>query len=148
MSRLSLLWCTTLALAGCHLPEREAALTPLAENQPFNYVDLLARARSQATTALEAFYVDAWSDLESVAIGLEQTARLLPKSNNVPTAVKDRIGPETDQLKLDARKLGDAARAKDAMAVNTVLQRIFVRIRELRVDEKIPPPQAPPEPGE
>ena len=101
---------------------RKGILWP--EGQPFTYAELVIRARNQATTGLEAFYVDGWSDLEAVATGLEQTARLLPKSTEVPLSVKDRLGSETDQLQKDAKKLGEAARAKNAKEVNEILQRI------------------------
>jgi hypothetical protein len=140
MPRTSLLFATALLLSGCHLPEREAALTPLPEGQPFTYAELVTRARNQATTALEAFYVDGWTDLETIATGLDQTARLLPKSNDIPASVKDRLGKDTDQLRQDAKELGKAARAKDSKAVNEILQRINVRIRDLRVEEKTPEP--------
>ena len=143
MSRACLILCTGLLLTGCHLPEREAALTPLPEGQPFAYGELVSRARNQATTALESFYVDAWTELETIATGLDQTARLLPKSNEIPATVKDRLGKDADQLRQDAKKLGEAARARDSKAVNEILQRINVRVRELSVDQKLPSPKLP-----
>jgi hypothetical protein len=133
-----------LLIAGCVAPEREAALRPLPEGQPFRYLDLLARARSQATTALEAFYVDNWIDVADAAAALEQTSRFLPKTNEIPASLKDRLAAECEQLHKDAVKLGDAARAKDVRAVNEAIQRITLRIRDLRPSETIPAPVPPP----
>jgi hypothetical protein len=140
MSRQVVSFLAVIILVGCHLPEREAALIPLPEGQPVAYVELLARARAQATTALEAFYVDGWTDVQAAAAALEQTARLLPKSTEIPTSVKERLAGESEQLRQDAIKLGEAARAKNAKTVNETLQRISLRVRDLRVEEKAPPP--------
>ena len=146
MSRMSLLLATAVVLiAGCRIPpEREAVLRPLPEGQAFRYPELLGRARTQATAALEAFYIDAWPDLQDAAAGLEQTARFLPKTAEVPSSFKGGIAGEAEHLRQDAVKLGDAARAKDAAAVNTVLQRINTRIRALRGDDRTPMPTPPP----
>jgi hypothetical protein len=144
MSRASLLFAALVLIAGCRVPpEREAVLRPLPEGQAFRYPELLGRARTQATAALEAFYIDAWPDLEDAAVGLEQTARFLPKTAEIPVAYKDRIGAEAEQLRQDALKLGEFARAKNAIAVNTVLQRINLRIRAMRSDDKTPVPMPP-----
>lgn len=145
MSRTSLLLGTALVLiAGCRVPpEREAVLRLPADGQPFRYPELLGRARLQATAALEAFYIDAWPDLRDAAVGLEQTARFLPKTAEIPPPLKDRIASEAEQLRLDALKLGDAARARDAGAVNAALQSINLRIRALRADAGQPAPAPP-----
>ncbi len=147
MSRTSfaLLAVLTIALtiAGCRLPEHEAVIKPLPEGQSFTYQDLMVRARAQAMAAVEAFYIDAWADLGDAAAALEQTSRFLPKATQIPDALKDKLGSETELLRQDATKLGDAARAKDARAVNDALQRINLRIRELRAEDKMPPPVPP-----
>ncbi len=146
MSRPSVLLCAALVVvAGCRLPERET-LRALPENGPgYRYAELIARARSQATIALEAFYVDNWLDLEDASASLEQTARFLAKGSEIPAVLQDRVGPEADQLRRDAIKLGEASRKRDARAVNETLQRINLRIRELRIDQGPPPPApAPP----
>jgi hypothetical protein len=143
MPRTSLLLLAPLLFAGCYLPDREASLRPLPEGQSFTYQELLTRARNQATAALEAFYIDHWADLEEAASALEQTARFLPKTTAIPAGIKDKLGGETDELRKDAVKLGDSARARDPRATNDSLQRINLRIRELRVDEKKPAPVPP-----
>ena len=143
MSRTSLVLLAVLTIAGCRLPEHEAVIKPLPEGQSYAYQDLLVRARAQAMAAVEAFYIDAWADLGDAAAALEQTSRFLPKTTQIPDAIKDKLGAETEQLRKDATKLGDAARAKDVRAANDALQRINLRIRELRVEDKAPPPVPP-----
>ena len=121
-----------LALAGCRLPEREG-MNPLPENAPpLEYDEMLGRARGQASSALDAYYVDGWLDLEQAAQRLEQSARLLPKSTHVPEALKPKLEAESDQLRQDAAKLLEAARAKNATGANEAIQRITQRIRQLR----------------
>jgi hypothetical protein len=144
VSRTSLFLGAALLFAGCRLPDRELTLRPLPEGQPFTYLELMSRARNQATTALEAFYVDGWTDVSDAAAALEQTARLLPRSMEVPATVKDRLPTDAEQLRQEAVKLGEAARAKNVKTVNEALQRVNLRIRELRADDGTPPPTAPP----
>ena len=138
MLRVSSCWLLLIVfVTGCRLTEREGA-NPLPENAaPLTYIEMVNRARGQATTALDAYYVDAWLDLEQTAQRLEQTARLLPKTTHIPDAFKTKVEPESDQLRQDAVKLLDAARAKNATQVNEVMQRINQRIRQLRPTEPI-----------
>jgi hypothetical protein len=125
-----------VVLAGCRISEREG-LNPLPENAaPLPYTEMVSRAHGQASSALDAFYVDAWIDLEQAAQRLEQTARLLPNSTEIPEAFKTKVGPESEALRVDANKLLEAARAKNATQVNETMLRINRRIRELRVAEK------------
>jgi len=60
----------------------------------------------------------------------------LPKSTQIPDAFKTKVESESDALRKDAVKLFNAARAKDAPQVNETMQRINLRIRELRPAEK------------
>src|ERR1051325_180086 len=125
-----------IILAGCALTEHEGA-KPLPENAPpLPYAEMLNRARGQAGSALDAFYLDAWRDLEQAAERLEQTARLLPSSTNIPDTFKVKIGSESKLLRQDAQKLIDAARTKNAAQANDAMQRINQRIRALRPMEK------------
>ncbi|MSQ94125.1 MAG: hypothetical protein EXR98_06160 [Gemmataceae bacterium] len=125
------------ALAGCRVIEREGA-NPLPENTaPLAYSDMVNRARGQASSALDAFYVDAWLDLEQAAQRLEQTARLLPKTTQIPEAFKSKVETESDLLRKDATKLLEAAHAKNAPQANEAMQRINQRVRELRAQEKV-----------
>jgi hypothetical protein len=124
-----------VGLAGCRLTEREG-MNPLPEDgPPLTYSEMVNRARGQATTALDAYYIDAWLDLEQVAQRLEQSARLLPKATHIPEAFKTKVEPEAQLLRQDAVKLHEAARAKNATQVNETLQRINQRIRQLRPAE-------------
>lgn len=124
------------AVVGCRLPEREG-MNPLPENAPpLAYDEMITRARGQASSALDAYYIDAWMDLEQAAMRLEQSARLLPKSTHIPEALKAKVEPEADLLRQDAVKLLEAARAKNAAAANESIQRIIQRVRQMRAPEK------------
>jgi hypothetical protein len=126
-----------IVIFGCTLAEREGAM-PLPENAaPLSYVEMINRARWQASSALDAFYIDAWKDLEQAAMRLEQSARLLPKSTNVPEPFKAKLAPESEMLRQDAQKLLDAARAQNAAQANEAMQRINQRLRMLRPLEKL-----------
>jgi hypothetical protein len=116
--------------SGCCLKEKEA-LRPLPEEGTFAFEDLLARVRVQATTAVEAFYIDDWTELEEVAKALEQSARFLPQTTQQPAALKD-LGKSAKQLRHEAAQLGEAARAKNVEAANTALQRMTLQVRLLK----------------
>ncbi len=136
MTRPCLVLCATLLVAaGCRLPPDGEALRALPEHRVFSYDELLYRARAQATAAVEAFYLDSWRDLEDAAAALEQTAHFLPKTTNIPASLKDKLEPEARALRDDAAKLGDAARARSVAQVNETLQRINLKVRQLRPRE-------------
>ncbi len=121
-----------VSMVGCLIAEREG-MNPLPENAaPLSYEEMVNRARGQASSALDAYYIDAWLDLEQAAQRLEQSARLLPKSTHIPDAFKTKVQAESDQLHQDAAKLVEAARAKNATAANDAMLRITQRIRQLR----------------
>lgn len=121
-----------IGVTGCRAIEREGA-NPLPENGPaLAYADMVNRARGQAGAAHDAFFIDAWLDVEQAAQRLEQTARLLPKTTNIPDGFKTKVEREADLLRKDAVNLLEAARAKNATQVNEALQRINQRVRQLR----------------
>lgn len=118
---------------GCQAPPQRAAVVALPEDSaPLPFTDLVTRARAQAMTALEAYYVDHWAEVEDAARGLEQTARFLHRATNVPPARQGDLGPRTDTLADAARQLREAAKNKAGEQVNAVLQRINAQVRELR----------------
>jgi hypothetical protein len=124
-----------LLVAGCQLPADRLPLKPLPEDgPPLPYAELLTRARLQAGQATEAFYVNKWTDLEDAAKGLEQTARFLPKATDVPVKQKDSLPVSAGDLGKEAGKLREAAKAKVAKQANEILQRIHLKIRELRLE--------------
>lgn len=124
-------------VVACRLPPDRQVMQPLPENgQEFAYSEILSRARAQATTALEAFYVDNWTDLETVASSLEQSARFLPRATQPPAAFKDKIGLEADILKREAERLRAAAKARDVAGTAEALQRIHFKIRALKPPDK------------
>jgi hypothetical protein len=136
MVRALCLCLLSLAVTGCQSPPEQVPLKPLPEDgnlvQPF--ADLATRARVQASAANEAFFVNRWSDLEDAARGLEQTARFLGRSSDVPARHKDLLPVEAGDLGKEANKLRDAAKAQDATKANESLQQINLKVRELRPD--------------
>lgn len=133
MRRVVCVGLCALAVAACRLPPDRQVLKPLPEEgQVFAYSEILSRARAQATTALEAFYVDNWTDIEAAATGLEQTARFLPRAIEPPADFKGKLEGEADFLGREASKLRDAAKAKNVATAADTLQRIHFKIRSLR----------------
>ena len=123
-------------LVGCQLPPERVPLKPLPDDGPPQpYVDLVNRARAQATAANEAFYINNWPDLEDAAKGLELTARVLSKAAEVPTKHKDSLPTEAGDLSKDASKLREAAKAQDVRQTTETLQRINLKVRELRPED-------------
>ena len=123
-------------LVGCRVVEREGML-PLPENgAALTYNEMLGRARNQSGAALDAFYIDSWADLDQAATRLEESAKLLPKTTQIPDAFKTKLPGEADSLRQDAAKLQEAARAKNAAQSNEAMQRINQRIRQLRPADK------------
>jgi hypothetical protein len=136
MKRLLLVGCLTLSACGCQLPPERVPLQRLPENgPPLPYAELLTRARAQATFATESFYVNRWSDLEDAAKGLEQTARFLARADDVPARQKDVLPVVSGDLGKEAGKLREAAVAKDVKQANDILQRVHLKVRELRLDQ-------------
>jgi hypothetical protein len=122
-----------LCVAGCRLPAERVPLRSLPEDvQPLPYGELLTRARLQATAATEAFYINQWTDLEDAARGLEQTAQFLGKALEVPANHKDSLAGEADTLREEASKLREAAKTREVKQTNEILQRINLKVRELR----------------
>jgi hypothetical protein len=135
MSRIALILALASVGAGCQLPPERPAPPPLLEDAPpLPYAQLLTRARQQATAATEAFYVNRWTDLEDDAKGLEQTARFLKKATDVPTSHASTLGNDAEALRADAAKLRESARSQNAGQINEIMQRINLKVRELRID--------------
>ncbi len=122
-----------LLLVGCQLPPERLPLMPLPEDgPPLSFEETVTRARAQAMTGTEAFYVNRWGDLEDAARGLEQTARFLTKATDVPARHRDTLPVQAGDLGKEALKLREAAKTKDAKTANELLQRIHLKVRELR----------------
>ena len=123
-------------LVGCQLPPERVPLKPLPEDGPAQpYADLVGRARAQATAANEAFYINNWPDLEDAAKGLELTARVLGKAADVPLKHKNTLSNESADLTKEAAKLREVAKAQDVRQTTETLQRINLKIRELRPED-------------
>jgi hypothetical protein len=122
-----------LAALGCQAPPQRQAVATLPEDTPAQpFADLVGRARQQAMTALESYYVDHWAEVEDAAKALEQSARFLRRATDVPPGRQGDLSLRTESLALAAKQLGDAAKAKSSDQVNAILQRINAQVRELR----------------
>jgi hypothetical protein len=132
--RAVLAGCLALTLCSCQVPAERAALPPLPEKvSSVPYAELLTRLRTQAKQATEAFYIDSWTELEEAAKGIELTARYLPKADDVPAKHKDTLAVAASDLGKEANRLREAAVAKSVKKSTTALQRIQLKIRELRL---------------
>jgi hypothetical protein len=121
-----------LPVCSCQAPEK-VPIAPLPENGAnIPFADILQRARLQAGAATEAFYINQWADLETAAIGIEQAARLLPRATEVPLRHQDRLADISTDLAKDAQQLLQAAKGQDVKLTNETLQRINLKVRELR----------------
>jgi hypothetical protein len=131
-----LLSTTLLVLVGCAVPAERMPLQPLPENgQVLPYEDLLTRARRQASAANDAFYLDHWGELEDIAKGIEQTARFLAKADDVPKTKKDILTEVSGDLAKNAKKLREAAAAKNVKETGDAIRLIYDKIRDLRLKE-------------
>src|SRR5262245_15882294 len=120
-------------LAGCQSVPEPLKIQPLpADGQPLAYADAIQRARTLATSATEAFYVDRWPEVESAAVNLEETARILPKSPDVPPTLRASLDAHSTALLADVQILRESAKKKDEDKTNEVLQRIHLRVRKMR----------------
>jgi hypothetical protein len=135
MNRALVLAILFIPLTGCQLPSERTPLRALPEDgPPLPYAELLTRARLQATTATEAFYVNKWAELDEAASALAQTARYLEKATDVPARHKDTLPVAAGDLGKDATNLREAAKEQDVKKAGEILQRIHLKVRELRLE--------------
>jgi hypothetical protein len=136
MSRALGIGLLLLAAAGCQLPPERASVRLLPEDTPpLPYAELLTRARQQITASTEAFQLNRWEDLEEAARGLEQTGRFFLKAIDVPAKYKDNLPVKAGDLGKEATLLVGAGKAKDVKQANEILQRISLKVRELRLED-------------
>jgi hypothetical protein len=120
-------------LAGCQVPPEPLPVQPVPDNgKVLEYTEVVNRARLQATAANEAFYVDKWKELEDAAGALELTAGYLAKASKVPDKQREKLASNATDLSKQATELREAAKAQDVKRVNDLLQRIHLKVRELR----------------
>lgn len=125
--------CLVLAAAGCALPpERQPPKMLPDDAPPMTYTDLVRRAGDQAISATEYLHIDRWADIEDTAKGLEQTAKLLTKATEVPAQHRDRLPVYASDLGKEASSLQDAAKSRNVKLTNESLQRLNLKVRELR----------------
>jgi len=132
-----LLCCTILVgLSGCRLPPDREPYRPLPENGArYSYGELLSRLHSQANAAMDAFFVDAWVELDDAASGIDQTARFLAKADDPPDRLKTNLVQQCSLLQKEADRLGEAARKKNADVATESLQRLTLQIRQLKAKD-------------
>jgi hypothetical protein len=125
-----------LFVLGCQsVSDKTASIQPLPDNAPPPpYQDLLSRARNQSSLATESFFINNWAELEDAAKGLEQTSRLMSKSTEIPENKKELITAVSSDLNREAIKLKEACKTKNEAEVNSQLQKITLKIRELRIN--------------
>lgn len=120
-------------LVGCRMPPDREPFKPLPEDgAKYSYGELLSRLHSQANAAMDAFFVDAWTDLDEAAQGIDQTARFLAKTNDPPENLKTTVVQACGNLQKEATRLSEAAKKKSAEAATEPLQRITLQIRQLK----------------
>ena len=96
------------------------------------FLDAVKRIRAHSETATEAFYRDEWDCVAASARRIEQTAKFLPTSTDIPANLGGKVLGETTQLTEEAKRLEAAALRSDAMGVGESLSRIRFRIRTLQ----------------
>jgi len=131
----SILLCaaTLVFLVGCRLPPDREPFKPLPEDGArYSYGELLSRLHSQANAAMDAFFVDAWIELEEAAQGIDQTARFLAKASDPPESLKTSIVQSCGNLQKEATRLAESARKKSAETATETLQKITLQIRQLK----------------
>jgi hypothetical protein len=125
-----------LVMLGCAVPAERVPLQPLPENgQVLPYAELLTRVRAQANAANDAYYLDRWDDLADMGKGIEQTARFMSKAQEVPAKNREILAEVTGDLAKSARKLKEAAAAKNVKDTSDALQQITVKVRQLRLTD-------------
>jgi hypothetical protein len=134
--RAALLCCVALVVvAGCRLPPDREPFKPLPETARFSYGELLSRLHSQANAAMDAFFVDAWIELDEAALGIDQTARFLVKVTDAPEHLRSKLPQSCGNLQKEAVRLSEVARQKNVEAATESLQRITLQIRLLKARE-------------
>ena len=136
MSRAFFVSAILAILAGCHLPDEQTALKPLPQDvTPQPYAELVARARVLVESANKAFYDNKWLDLEDAAKGMETTAKFLVKASDVPARHQVKLAVEAGDLGREAGKLASAAKAHEVQPIIDSLQKINLKVRELRPED-------------
>jgi hypothetical protein len=120
-------------VAGCQSPPERIPLQPLPENgKGLDYGEVVQRARLYTIAATDAFYVNKWNELDEAGRNLEMTALLLPKATDVPAKQQEKLDANAAELSRDAGQLRAAAKGQDVKRTNEILQRLHLKVRELR----------------
>jgi hypothetical protein len=79
-------------------------------------------------------YKNRWVEVEDAAKGLEQTARVLARAEDVPPRYKENLAVLSGDLGKEATRLKEAARARNAREVDASLQRLNKAVRDLHAE--------------
>lgn len=124
---------------GCQTVQEQRALERMPEQvEPRPYIILLDRARTQVKLATEAFYSDAWMDVEDAAKALQQTAAYMGSASKVPAKIESTLPQKAEELGEAATELFNAARKKDTRAITTILHRIHETLHALHANDGVP----------
>jgi len=123
-------------LFGCAAPPEKIPLQPLPEgkDEGIEYGEILLRARQYAMSATEAFYLNQWNEIDEAGRRLDQSARLLLMATSVPAKQKDKLDANAADLQKEAAALREAAKAQDTKRSSEVLQRLHLKVREMRAE--------------
>lgn len=120
-------------VVGCALPpERQPVKALPDDGTPLTYADLVRRAGDQAIFATESLHIDRWADIEETGKDLAKTALLLTKATDVPARQRDKLAIHASDLGKEAESLQEAAKARNVKLANDSLQRLNLKVRELR----------------
>ncbi len=135
MNRAILAGFFAVLVVGCQSGPEALKIPPRpTDGQPLAYADEIQLARSQATTANEAFTVDKWLEVEEAAAWLEDTARRIPNAPGVPQSLRASLPSQSAALLADVQLLRESAKKKDEDKTNAALARIYLRVRKMRPD--------------
>ncbi|MBL8794655.1 MAG: hypothetical protein JNM56_12180 [Planctomycetia bacterium] len=137
MLRLLRLATVLLLATGCAtVPAEPIPLQPLPadKDEGVEYGQILLRARQNAMSATEAFYLNQWNELDEAGRRLDQSARLLLMATAVPAKQKDKLDANAADLQKEAAALREAAKAQDTKRSSEVLQRLHLKVREMRAE--------------
>lgn len=134
MRRALCLCALGLAVVGCAItPDPQQNLQRLpTDGRVMTYGEIVQRARAQAMIATERFYIDQWAEVEKAADSLEDTARHLPRSVEVPLAREASYKARAQSLEAEAAALKAAVKNRDAEKTTEIMRRINLLVRELR----------------
>jgi len=129
MIRHAMLVFGCLFLLGCaNGPEPRPNLLQPLNGRTDRVGDILDRARYQATSATEAFYLDDWNRLDSLSLSLQDTAKLLA-ALPLPIERQKDYAAAGQRLTELSTQLRVAAREKNVADTSNLLAKVGLEVR-------------------